>query len=83
MPRMLSIAKIDTASTVSMVSRRMLLLSGVAAEHAKPAAHVVAVLSFLRLKNVLRMACSSSQREFGVIVRAGAAVVNGGMLSYF
>ena len=82
MPRMLSIAKIDTASTVSMVSRRALLLV-FASEHAKPAAHVVAAASFLRRKNVLRMACSSFQREFGVIVRAGAAVVNGGILSYF
>ena len=59
MPRMLSIARIDTAATVSMVSRRALLLV-FASEHAKPAAHVAAAASFLRRKNnVLRMACSS------------------------
>ena len=83
MPRMPSIAKIDTASTVSMVSRRTLLLLVFASEHAKPAAHVVAVLSFLRLKNELRMACSSSRMDVAVIVRAGAAVVNGGMILHF
>ena len=44
MPRMLSIAKIDTASTVSMVSRRMLLLSVFAAEHAEPTARLAAAL---------------------------------------
>ena len=83
MPRMPSITKIDTASTVSMVSRRTLLLLVFASEHAKPAAHVVAVLSFLRLKNELRMACSSSRMDVAVIVRAGAAVVNGGMILHF
>ena len=51
MPRMLSIAKIDTASTVSMVSRRMLLLSVFAAERAEPTAHLVAALQG-RAKNV-------------------------------
>ena len=64
-----------------MVSRRALLVF--TSEHAKPAAHVVAAASFLRLKNGLRKACSSSQMDVTVIVRAGAAVVNGGMLSYF
>lgn len=54
-----------------------------ASEHAKPAAHVVAVLSFLRLKNELHMACSSSRMDVAVIVRAGAAVVNGGMIVRF
>jgi hypothetical protein len=44
---------------------------------------VVAVLSFLRLKNELRMACSSSRMDVAVIVRAGAAVVNGGMILHF
>ena len=82
MPRMLSIAKIDTASTVSMVSRRVLLLV-FASEHAKPAAHVVAAASFLRRKNGLRMACSSSRMDVAVILRAGAAVVNAGVVSRF